>query len=114
MNVVGLSSTTNPYIQARWSAFSEENPDYNVSLIEFGRISKVYAWKPVEVKVPYTRIILSDKASQYQSIQQLLELIRALFKALEKTKPDVIVLNGYQQPATLASLFWSKIHRKPV
>lgn len=113
MNVVGLTSTTNPYIQARWSAFSVENPGYNVFLIEFGKVSKVYAWKPVEVDVPYKRIVLSDKPSQYQSLTQLFLLVKYLYKALSKSKPDVLVLNGYQQPATLATLIWSKLHHKP-
>ncbi|MEO0686112.1 MAG: hypothetical protein AAFY76_14015, partial [Cyanobacteria bacterium J06649_11] len=74
LNIVGLSSTTNPYIQARWSAFSEMNSDYELSHIEFGRVSKVYDWKPVEINVPYTRFILSDGPSQYQSISQLFRL----------------------------------------
>lgn len=112
LNIVGLTSITNPYTQARWSAFSKENPNYNVFLIEFGRVSKVYDWKPVELEVPYTRLVLSEKPSQNQTVRELLSLIRALFKALEKTKPDVIVLNGYQQPATLAALLWSKLHGK--
>jgi len=113
MNVVGLSSTTNTYIQARWSAFFQENPDYSFSHIEFGRVSKVYDWKPSTVDVPYHRIVLSDKPSQYESIGQLIKLTRTLFSALNKIQPDVIVLNGYQQPTTLAALAWSKLYRKP-
>lgn len=113
LKVVGLSSTTNTYIQARWSAFFQENENYNFSHIEFGRVSKVYDWKPTEVNVPYPRIILSDRPSQYESISQLFGLIRALFLALNETQPDVVVLNGYQQPATLAALVWSKLNRKP-
>ncbi|MEO0770915.1 MAG: glycosyltransferase family 4 protein [Cyanobacteria bacterium J06649_4] len=113
MNVVGLSSTTNTYIQARWSAFFEENPEYSFSHIEFGRVSKVYDWKPTKVDVSYPRIVLSDKPSQYESIKQLFGLIRALFSALDRISPDIVVLNGYQQPATLAALVWSKLHRKP-
>ncbi len=114
MNIVGLSSTNNPYVQARWSSFSAYKHDYDVSLIEFGRISSVYAWKPVKIEVTYKRIILSDKPSQFQSIGHLLLLIHQLYKALSAVKPDVLVLNGYQQPATLAALLWSKFYRKPV
>lgn len=111
--IVGLSSTTNTYIQARWSAFFRENPEYSFSHIEFGRVSKVYDWKPTKVDVPYPRVVLSDKPSQYESVKQLAALIRVLFSALNKAQPDVVVLNGYQQPATLAALVWSKLHRKP-
>ncbi|MFG6102886.1 glycosyltransferase family 4 protein [Leptothoe sp. EHU-05/26/07-4] len=113
MNIVGLSSTTNPYIQARWSAFSENNSDYVLSHIEFGRVSSVYDWKPTETKVPYTREILSDGPSQYQSIPQLFKLIRSLIERLNRIQPDALVLNGYQQPTTLAALAWTKLHRKP-
>ena len=114
MNIVGLSSTTNPYIQARWSGFSIVNPDYNVSLIEFGRVSKVYAWEPVQVEVPYKRIVLSNGPSQYESPAQLLSLVRSLLKSLAVTNPDVLVVNGYQQPLALAALFWSRLRRIPV
>lgn len=113
LKIAGLSSTTNPYIQARWSAFSECNSAYALSHIEFGRVSKVYDWKPIEVRVPYAREILSDGPSQYQSIPQLFKLIRSLLKTLNRIQPDVVVLNGYQQPTTLAALAWSKFHRKP-
>lgn len=113
MKVVGLSSTTNPYIRARWSAFTKENPQYEVFHVEFGKVSKTYAWKPVEVDVPYARIVLSDKPSQYQSLSQLLALVKSLLKTLSEIKPDILVLNGYQQPATLAALVWSKLFRKP-
>lgn len=113
LNIVGLSSTTNPYIQARWSAFSAITSDYRLSHIEFGRVSNIYDWKPVEVKVPYAREILSNGPSQYQSISQLFRLIRALLKTLNRIKPDVVVLNGYQQPTTLVALAWTKLHGKP-
>lgn len=114
MNIVGLSSTTNPYIQARWSAFTTEHPEYKVSLIEFGRVSTVYDWKPVEVSVPYERVVLSEGPSQYRSLRQVRSLIKKLIQALEKINPDILVLNGYQQPATLAALGWSKLKGKPV
>lgn len=112
LKVVGLSSTTNPYIQARWSAFSEVNSNYMVSHVEFGRVSNVYNWQPVNIKVPYDRVVLSDGPSQYQSILQLFKLVRALFSTLDHIRPDVVVLNGYQQPTTLAALVWTKRHNK--
>lgn len=111
--IVGLSSTTNPYIQARWAAFFRENPDCSFSHVEFGKVSKTYDWKPTEVDVPYHRIVLSEKPAQYQSIGQLIALIRALLSALNSIQPDMVVLNGYQQPATIAALLWSKLHQKP-
>ncbi|MEL7333000.1 MAG: glycosyltransferase family 4 protein [Cyanobacteria bacterium J06560_2] len=114
MNIVGLSSTTNPYVQARWSGFTIQNPDYTVSLIEFGRVSKVYAWTPIDAAVPYERMVLSDGASQYESVGQLLALTRRLFGALAKACPDVLVLNGYQQPLALAALGWSRLRGIPV
>jgi len=112
MKVAGLSSVSNPYIRARWSAVSENCPQYNLHHIEFGKRSNTYQWEPVEVTVPYTRVILCDRPSQYQSLSQISTVIRQMLKALSALNPDVIVLNGYQQPPTLAALVWGKLKGK--
>jgi 1,2-diacylglycerol 3-alpha-glucosyltransferase len=113
MKIVGLTSSSGPYIRARWSAVAQEYAEHEVYLVEFGKVSSTYAWQPVEVSLPYQRIVLSDRPAQFQSLSQLVHLIQLLIKALNQLQPDVVVLNGYQQPATLAALIWCQFQRRP-
>jgi 1,2-diacylglycerol 3-alpha-glucosyltransferase len=113
MKIVGLTSSSGPYIRARWSAAAQHYSDLHVVLVEFGKVSSTYGWEPIEVEMPYERVVLSDRPSQFRSIVQLAQLIARLIQALNQIQPDVIVLNGYQQPATLAALAWCLLNRRP-
>lgn len=111
MIVVGLTSVSGPYIRARWSAFATQYSEHTVYLIEFGRVSETYKWQPMDLTFPYRRVVLSEQPAESQSPSKLIIL---LIKELNQINPDLLVLNGYEQPATLSALLWSKWHRKPV
>lgn len=108
MKVIALTSVSGPYIVARWSAFATKLSG-RFALIEFGRISGTYQWQPLDLEVPYQRIILSERSAESQSP---FNLIRLLIKELNRIEPDILVLNGYAQPATLSALVWSLLYRK--
>jgi glycosyltransferase involved in cell wall biosynthesis len=109
MKMVALTSVSGPYIIARWSAFTTQL-SCSIALIEFGRISDTYHWQPLDMEVPYQRLILSEQSAESQSPFNLIHL---LMKELARIKPDILILNGYAQPATLSALAWSLLHRKP-
>ena len=108
MKVIALTSVSGPYLVARWSAFATKFSG-SFNLIELGRISDTYQWQPLDREVPYQRIILSERSAESQSP---FNLIRLLIKELNRIEPDILVLNGYAQLATLSALLWSLLHRK--
>jgi 1,2-diacylglycerol 3-alpha-glucosyltransferase len=111
MRVVGLTSVSGPYIRARWSAFATKEPENSVSLIEFGRLSETYQWLPLNLDCSYKRIVLSEQPAESQS---LLKLVMLLIDSLNQVQPDIVVINGYREPATISALLWSILHKKPV
>jgi 1,2-diacylglycerol 3-alpha-glucosyltransferase len=110
MNVVALTSVSSPYIVARYTAFSNQFPEANLFVIEFGSISTTYQWQPTVLETTYKRIVLSEQAAELQSP---ISLILALIHHLNQIQPDVTIIAGYANLVMLASLLWSKVNHKP-
>lgn len=59
----------------------------------------------------YKSHFLSD--GSFQSLPQIKTALRAI-EALAACRPDVVVIGGYSYLAAWSSLWWAKLHRKPV
>lgn len=110
MKIVALTSVSGPYVVARYSTFAIQFPNYPLYLIELGRHSATYQWKPSDLAVSYKRILLSEQPAE---VQPLLRLSALLIKELDNVQPDLLVICGYGVPGMLSALFWSLLHRRP-
>jgi 1,2-diacylglycerol 3-alpha-glucosyltransferase len=110
MRVTALTTVTGPYIAARYTHFAIAYPDYELSLIEFGEVSKTYSWQQSDQSVPYRRIILSKQSAEEQS---WIMLSWRLLSTLNNLQPKVVILCGYGLKGMLVGLLWSLFSQKP-
>lgn len=104
MNIVAATTVSSPYIAARYQRFQELNPQYPLTLLEFGHVSADYAWKPLDADVPYRRKVLSEKPIQkYRSAER----VSMICSALDELQPDVLVVCGYGVIGMAAVLYWA-------
>jgi 1,2-diacylglycerol 3-alpha-glucosyltransferase len=82
---------------------------WSICGLELARSEADYAWK-TDVKQAECSFV-SVTQNHLQDLK-LTELIPALYKALDQINPDVVAIMGYFHPAMLATIAWSRWHRK--
>ena len=111
MRIVAATTVSGPYIVARYRRFAEMHPHHELILLEFGRVSRDYAWLPTEDAVPYHRVVLSEAPVQRLGAWQRVGLIQV---ALARLRPDLLVVCGYGVTGMVCALRWARAIAKDV
>jgi hypothetical protein len=90
---------------ARYRRFAEMCPEHELVLLEFGRTSRVYGWTPSWDDVPYRRVVLSEQPIEHHRPRKRIAMISS---ALNKLKPDLLVVCGYGVPGMVSALHWTQ------
>jgi glycosyltransferase involved in cell wall biosynthesis len=97
-----------PYHHARLNAAGKLK---QVFAVEACGMEDTYAWDKVEGSGSFTRITLTDHYAD--SHQWKRQLDREMRRALDKIKPDVVVVPGWSSADALSALFWCAENRTP-
>lgn len=92
MRILAATPVTGPYVVARYRRFAETHPQHELTLLEFGRVSRDYAWLPSDDVVPYQRVVLSE--GPVNGLRPA-ERVRLIQGALARLRPEVLVVCGY-------------------
>lgn len=101
-----------PYHLARMEAFHRlaSSKGWNVIGVELARTELKYPWQANVSTLPYPFISVFDQPLETIPISKLVWQLR---QVLGELRPDVLAMAGYAELPMLATLFWSRWHRKP-
>jgi glycosyltransferase involved in cell wall biosynthesis len=105
MKIVATTPMASPYTLARYRRFAQLNPEHELILVEFGRISSEYAWAPTDVGGAFRRVVLSERPIESHNLFTRIKLIK---EALEGLRPDVLVVCGYGVTGMGVALQWAR------
>ena len=97
-----------PYHHARLNAAGKLMRVFGV---EACGMEDTYAWARVEGAAAFTRITLTDRYSRNRQWKR--EMDREMRRALNKIKPDAVVVPGWSSTAALSALSWCAEARTP-
>ncbi len=98
-----------PYHHARLNAAGKLMRVFGV---EACGMDVTYAWAREEGAAAFTRITLTDRYAS--DLRWKRKLSRAMRRALNEIKPDVVVVPGWSSPDALSALVWCGETRTPV
>jgi 1,2-diacylglycerol 3-alpha-glucosyltransferase len=97
-----------PYIIARLNSAAKVS---HVVGLEGSRRSAVYAWNPILAQQNFDRRTLFVDKSIEEA--QPAEIVAAVWRVLDDTNPDVVVVSGWSQSGALAMLLWARRRKRP-
>lgn len=97
-----------PYILARLNSASQA---FHLIGIEGSQRSAAYAWDPILEEQKFERRTLFFD----RSIEEVgpAEIVAAVWRVLDDTDPDVVVVGGWSQSDALAMLLWARRRDRP-
>jgi len=101
LKIAYLCDHLGPYHFAR---LNRANRDVEIIAVEFSAIDQTYEWESIEGPSEFQKITLFNIASI--NAQSVKKVVKRVNEILEDVKPEVVVLPGWEAPASLIALSW--------